>query len=335
MPTHFSGKVVCVTGAGGSIGSEIARRVLALGVKEVRLVGHSELPLYHIGRELNRNIEFRGVPIECDNVKVILGDVCDEDHMNNVLEGVDIVIHAAAHKHVPLCEQNPLAAIETNVGGTNALARAAIRNSVPRFCFISSDKAVKPASIMGASKRVAELVINYWSLRSEKTKFTTVRFGNVLDSSGSVLPLWREQLARGQNITLTDERCERFFMSIPDAVELVLGTLALPKPSGTFVLDMGKPRRLIDMALAICDEHKARTGEDRFIEITGLRPGEKLTEELSYGGEIVATELARVMRVREPESVTPLLNTMFSDLLAAAKIRNRYMAVQRLWECLK
>lgn len=338
MTTHFTGKVVCVTGAGGSIGSEICRRLVALGVRELRMLGHSELPLYELGRELNGDITFQGVDIEFDypTKKVpVLGDVCDEDHMNNLLEGVDIVIHAAAHKHVPLCETNPLAAIETNIGGTNTLARAAIRNSVPQFCFISSDKAVKPASVMGATKRVAELIVNYWSIRSEKTKFTTVRFGNVLNSSGSVLPLWREQLARGQNITLTDERCERFFMSIPDAVDLVLGTLALPKSCGLFVLDMGAPRRMIDLALETIRDHLRDTGEERFIEISGLRPGEKLTEELSYGGDVEPTEIARVMQVREPEPAAPLLNTAFSDLLAAARLRNRYLATTRLWECVK
>lgn len=328
--SHFAGKTVLVTGAGGSIGSEICRKLLASGVKALKMLGHSELPLYKLHREL-------GTTFGNLDYGPILASVTDEKAMAQACEGVDIVIHAAAHKHVPLCEENPLEAIANNVGGTVALAEAASRQGVKQFVMISSDKAVKPASIMGATKRACELFIQFLSARSSM-KCTIVRFGNVLDSSGSVLPLWREQLRQGKKITLTHPNCSRYFMSIPEAVDLTLSAASLPR-GGLYVLDMGKPRNLYDMACEIVYANVPGASQNPFganamehIEITGLRPGEKLEEELSYGGEQVKTSFPKVYLLREREGKHILRWEDFHDLLMATKIRHKLMALDKLWE---
>lgn len=260
-----------VTGAGGSIGSEICSLV-AKEARRLTLVSLTENGLYTIDRHIRSNytIELRS----------LLGSVGDACLMERALEDVDIVIHAAAHKHVPICEQNPVEAIRNNVLGTHTLAELSLYAGVQRFCMISSDKAVNPASIMGATKRLAELIVS--GMNGRGASFVTVRFGNVLNSAGSVLPLWREQIAKGGPLTLTDERCERYFMSIPQAVRLVADVIDRGEP-GTYVLDMGKPRKLIDMAYELMREMN-QTAPIKFI---GLRPGEKISEELHHGGELI------------------------------------------------
>lgn len=313
---HYRDKVVCITGAGGSIGSEIARTLASAGVKELRLVGHSEEPLYRIEKEL--------APAGA-RVYTILGSVADARLMCGVMHGTQVVIHAAAHKHVPLCEKNPLEAILNNVGGTTTLANLASNYAVEQFIMVSTDKAVKPASIMGMTKRVCELYMKFMSARSS-TKFTTVRFGNVLDSSGSVLPLWREQITRGGPVTLTDKRCTRYFMSIPDAVNLVLEAGALRRPDGLYVLDMGKPVNMYDMAVWLIAGRRIEIVE------TGLRPGEKLEEELHYDGELVATAVKRLMRVREHENNRITRWGDFDDLLMAARSGAQTVALEKLRE---
>jgi FlaA1/EpsC-like NDP-sugar epimerase len=337
---YFAGKVVLVTGAGGSIGSQICRRLVQLGVDELRMVGHSEAPLYEVQNTLSA-LTFKGCPLIWDNHKVILASCTDGKAMAAACEGVDIVIHAAAHKHVPLCEQNPIEAIANNVGGTVELAHAASRAGVKQFVMVSSDKAVKPSSVMGATKRACELFLQFLSTRSS-TKFTTVRFGNVLDSSGSVLPLWREQIKAGKDITLTDARCTRYFMSIQDAVDLTLGAASLPR-GGTYVLDMGAPRSLYMMAEQLLRELNpppwdAEIGGKRpklGIHMTGLRPGEKIHEELTYGGEQVKTTIPRVFSLRE-DGARHILNwNDFSDLIMAAKCRHRDMALDKLREIVR
>lgn len=337
---HFEGKTVLVTGAGGSIGSEICRRLVGY-VRELRMCSLTEQKLYDIERELKTYTTAVGA--EPPRLVTALGSVCSQALMEQATAGVDIVIHAGAHKHVPLCEQNALEAIENNVGGTMTLARAAAMNGVKQFVFVSSDKAVKPASVMGATKRACELYLNFFATRSSM-KITTVRFGNVLDSAGSVLPLWREQIAKGLPITLTDARCERYFMSIPEAVELVLGTAALPRPDGLFVFDMGPPHKLIEMARGLLFEHFRMKDPimdyqigplfDAHIKITGLRPGEKLTEELSYGGELVKTALPKVFQVRE-DATRVTRWTDFEDLMMAAKCRHKEIALEQLWTIVK
>jgi FlaA1/EpsC-like NDP-sugar epimerase len=334
---YFAGKVVLVTGAGGSIGSEICRRLVDYGAKELRLCGHSELPLYRVEKDVLNGSKTR---IAVTSAKVILASVTDGKAMAAACDGVDIVIHAAAHKHVPLCEQNPIEAIQNNVGGTIELAQAASRCGVKQFVMVSSDKAVKPSSVMGATKRACELFVNFLSTRSSM-RTTIVRFGNVLDSSGSVLPLWREQIRQGKPITLTDKRCTRYFMSIPEAVDLTLSAATLPR-GGTFVLDMGAPRSLYEMAIDTIREaqvglERARCATqlaDKFLVETGLRPGEKLEEELSYGGEQVKTPFPKVFALRE-DARRVMRWDDFSDLMMAAKCRHKTMALDKLWEIVR
>jgi FlaA1/EpsC-like NDP-sugar epimerase len=332
--SHFQGKVVLVTGAGGSIGSEICRKLLEYGVRELRMVGHSEAPLYDTEKNLRASLR----PIPAPELRVTLASVTDGKAMAAACEGVDIVIHAAAHKHVPLCEQNPLEAITNNVGGTIELAHAASRAGVSQFVMVSTDKAVKPSSVMGATKRACELFIQFLATRTSM-KCTIVRFGNVLNSSGSVLPLWREQIKAGKPITLTDKRCTRYFMSIQDAVELTLGAASLPR-GGLFVLDMGKPRSMHELAQETLAENRlyfrgAPLIFDNEIVETGLRPGEKLEEELSYGGEQVKTSIPKVFALREEGGRHILRWEDFTDLLMAAKFRHKPLALEQLWNIVR
>jgi FlaA1/EpsC-like NDP-sugar epimerase len=329
---HYQNKVVCVTGAGGSIGSEICRKLVEYEASQIIMVGHSELPLYEIGRELEAKAP-------AGTIVKALGSVGDEPFMRDLFNrfAPDIVIHAAAHKHVPLCEQNPLEAIENNVGGTMTLARAAASLGVGQFVLVSSDKAVRPSSVMGATKRACELYLEFFAARTSM-RCTTVRFGNVLNSSGSVLPLWREQLRKGEKITLTDKRCTRYFMTIPEAVELTLGAASLPR-TGLFVLDMGQPQSIYELAkqtvaATLYPGADCYTPDDHIVE-TGLRPGEKLEEELSYGGESVKTALPRVLRVRENPTGRLTRWSDFSDLLMAAQCRAKDMALDQLWSMVR
>lgn len=313
----FAGKSILVTGAGGSIGSEICDQVARQGARRLTMVSLTESGLYTINRRLRDRYG--------DRVELVpvLGSVGDAFLMQYALEGVDIVVHAAAHKHVPICEQNPTEAIWNNVFGTQTLAAEALDAGVRTFCLVSSDKAVQPASIMGATKRMAEMLIV--GLGNASQRFLTVRFGNVLDSAGSVLPLWREQILSGGPLTLTDARCERYFMSIPDAVGLIANVIEQNAP-GTFVLDMGTPRRLVDMARELMDE----IGKAVPIEFIGLRPGEKLTEELHHGGELIPTAMHGVFRVSGDEAFPPAQSDMIL-LRDACRRCDRERAVQLLW----
>jgi FlaA1/EpsC-like NDP-sugar epimerase len=312
----FAGKSVLVTGAGGSIGSQICERVIADGAKRLTMVSLTESGLYNIDRHLRRlGGDTKLIPI--------LGSVGNECLMLQVLQGADIVVHAAAHKHVPLCQQNQIEAIRNNIFGTETLALAARKVGVEQFCMVSTDKAVQPASIMGATKRVAELVISRMG-----GGFFTVRFGNVLDSAGSVLPLWREQIRAGGPLTLTDERCERYFMSIPQAVGLISSVLDMKPAGGTFVLDMGQPRLMIDVARELMRE----VGQTVDIQCIGLRPGEKLTEELHYGGEVSPTAVPGVLQVTENNSHETL--SLLNELDKASRDCDKVRAVQLLWAML-
>jgi O-antigen biosynthesis protein WbqV len=268
----FTGKSVMVTGAGGSIGSQLCELIARQGATTLTMVSLTENGLYSVTRHLlERRYEV--------GLRPVLGSVADVCLMAEAMQDVDIIIHAAAHKHVPICEQNPIEAIQNNVFGTETIAVLAKEMDVPTFCLISTDKAVKPASIMGATKRVAEKIVR-------DLGYHVVRFGNVLDSAGSVLPLWREQIHKGGPITLTDERCERYFMSIPQAVRLVSEVIR-------------QPRKLIDMAYELM---QTEVGREVGIEFIGLRPGEKLTEELHHGGDLVDSGIPGVWRVDEPAS---------------------------------
>jgi FlaA1/EpsC-like NDP-sugar epimerase len=298
----YTGKSVLITGAGGSIGSELCRQVLKFSPTKLILFEQSEFALYQIERELSSVAEQEGfllVPI--------LGSVLDAGRIAHVLKehSVQIVLHAAAYKHVPLVQANELAGLANNVLGTKNLADMSIQAGIERFVLISTDKAVRPTNIMGASKRLAELVVQDCDKKDSKTIFSMVRFGNVLGSSGSVIPLFREQILKGGPITLTHNEVTRFFMSISEAANLVLIAGSLATGGDVFILDMGKSIKIRDLAkrmielsgLSVQDE-KNPYG-DIAIEVTGLRPGEKLYEELLIGGDTLKTPHPKILRAKE------------------------------------
>lgn len=316
---YCSGASVVVTGAGGSIGSEICRRVAAAGARRLTLISLTESGLYHIDRELRR------LAPDLDLVAV-LGSVEDPAMCSRALHDVDVVIHAAAHKHVPLCESNPCSAIRNNVNGTRTLLGVCGRMNVGTFVLISSDKAVRPTSVMGATKRLCEILTRKWKpYTAGQPRRIIVRFGNVLDSAGSVLALWREQIAAGLPITLTDERCERYFMSIAEAVGLIGAVLPLEHPHpATYVFDMGAPRRLIDLARDLI----AQSGRTAEIRVTGLRPGEKVTEELHHGGRLVEV-LPRIHRLID--ECPDLTERQLQKLIEYARSGEADLALAELW----
>lgn len=326
----FGGKSVLVTGAGGSIGSELCRQLLAQQPSRLVLYEVSEPALYTIDREL------RGmVGSERTDIVPVLGSVTDARMARLVLaqHAVETVFHAAAYKHVPLVEQNPVAGIANNVFGTRTMADACVEEDVARFILVSTDKAVRPSNVMGASKRLAELVVQDRAKRSQNTRFSIVRFGNVLGSSGSVIPLFREQIARGGPVTLTHEDVTRYFMTISEAAKLVLtagsfrdqAANAAQGTADVFVLDMGKPIRIRQLAeqmiqgagLTVKDEQNP--GGDIEIVVIGLRKGEKLHEELLIGQGLLTTPHPKILRAAE-ESLPEL------EIAHALRTLGGYMA---------
>jgi len=272
-------KTILVTGAGGSIGSEMCRQICNFKPKSLLLVEQAENPLFYIERELRRNYP------DVD-LKALVCNITDEQRVNEIFAKYKpvVVIHAAAHKHVPLMELNPAEAIKNNVVGTRTVADAAHRHGAANFVMISTDKAVNPTSIMGSSKRIAEMYIQDLA-RTSKTHFVTVRFGNVLGSEGSVVPIFKKQIAEGGPVTVTDPKMKRYFMTIPEASQLVLQAATMGQGGEIFVLDMGEPVRIVDLARELITLSGFRPGEDIEIKFTGARPGEKLFEELSIVGE--------------------------------------------------
>ncbi|MBP7676266.1 MAG: polysaccharide biosynthesis protein, partial [Thermoanaerobaculia bacterium] len=270
----LGGRTVMVTGAGGSIGSELVRQVARYEPRKVLLVERAEPFLFQIEQEMKRH----WAAIE---VVPLIADVADRERMRRIFEEhrPQVVLHAAAHKHVPMMELNPGEAIKNNVVGTMALGEEAAAAGVETFVLISTDKAVNPTSVMGASKRMAELVVQCIDARHE-TKFVAVRFGNVLGSTGSVIPIFKEQIRRGGPVTVTHAKMTRYFMTIPEAAQLVLQAGALGEGGEIFILDMGKPVKILDVARDMIRLSGLRPEEDIQIHITGLRPGEKLFEEL-------------------------------------------------------
>lgn len=300
LNTH--NKTVLVTGAGGSIGSELCRQILKTAPKQLLLVEMSEFALYQIHQELG----------DVDGVEIVplLASVCDEVRMHEIMDTwkPHTVYHAAAYKHVPLVEHNPAEGVRNNVWGTRVCAEAAVRNGVRNFVLISTDKAVRPTNIMGATKRLAEMVLQALAdqhASTQRTCFSMVRFGNVLGSSGSVVPLFRQQIRNGGPITLTHSEITRYFMTIPEAAQLVIQAGAMGTGGDVFVLDMGQPVKIIDLArrmvelsgLTVKDEDSQ--GGDIEITVTGLRPGEKLYEELLIGDNPKPTQHARIMKAHE------------------------------------
>ncbi len=279
----YAGRVVMVTGAGGSIGSELCRQLLNCGPSKIVLFERNEFNLYTIERDLSEKTSTSRVDIVSR-----LGSVVDKARVSSVIaqEGVDIILHAAAYKHVPLVEENELEGARNNVIGTRVLAKAAVDAKIERFIFVSTDKAVRPTSIMGATKRLAELVVQDIQTRAPDTRFSMVRFGNVLGSSGSVLPLFQKQIDMGGPVTVTHPDVTRFFMTVTEASRLVLLAGAYSDRGEVFVLDMGKPQNILEIAkrmieLSGLSVKKMPDGAgDIEIQVTGLRPGEKLYEEL-------------------------------------------------------
>ncbi len=275
----MKGHVVMVSGAGGSIGSEICRQVCRFEPAALLLVERAENNLFHIHREL--------APLHPDVVLVpCVADVGDEARMTEIFEAhrPTVVFHAAAHKHVPMMEWNPGEAVKNNVVGTKTLADLADRHGVQRFVMISTDKAVNPTSVMGVSKRVAEIYVQALSQRS-RTRFVTVRFGNVLGSAGSVIPIFQQQIANGGPVTVTHPEMKRYFMTIPEASQLVLQAGMMGEGGEIFILDMGEPVKIADLARDLITLSGLRPGDDIEIRFTGVRPGEKLFEELSVDAE--------------------------------------------------
>lgn len=301
LQANITDKIVMVTGAGGSIGSELCRQIAKLSPGQLLLFEQSEFALYTIDQELRTQTHCPVIPL--------LGSVTDSGRVQQILRtfGVQTIYHAAAYKHVPMVEHNVLEGIRNNVLGTWRTAQAAQQCGVETFVLISTDKAVRPTNTMGATKRCAELLLQALAEKSKNTRFTMVRFGNVLGSSGSVVPLFREQIRQGGPITLTHADIIRYFMTIPEAAQLVIQAGAMGEGGDVFVLDMGEPVRIYDLAarmiklsgLQLRDEQ--RPDGDIEIRVTGLRPGEKLYEELLIGDNVLPTHHARIMRAQEQQ----------------------------------
>ena len=298
LQTDIKEKVVMVTGAGGSIGSELCRQILSLGARKLILFEQSELALYSIDKELNDHQEV---------IYPVLGSVTDQKRVERVCQKffIETIYHAAAYKHVPMVEFNSTEGLINNVFGTLRCAQAAINSKVSTFVLISTDKAVRPTNTMGATKRTAELVLQALTDQQDTTRFSIVRFGNVLDSSGSVIPLFRQQIRQGGPVTVTDSDIVRYFMTIPEAVELVIQAGAMAHGGEVFVLDMGKPVKIFDLATKMIHlsglsvKNNNNPEGDIEICITGLRPGEKLFEELLIGNNVTKTGHPMIMKAKE------------------------------------
>jgi FlaA1/EpsC-like NDP-sugar epimerase len=330
------GQVVLVTGAGGSIGSELCRQILSLAPATLLLFEHSEYNLYTIMSELELRVRRESLPVQ---VLPILGSVRDQDKLLDTMKtwNVTTVYHAAAYKHVPMVEHNIAEGILNNVFGTLNTAQAAVQSGVLNFVLISTDKAVRPTNVMGSTKRLAELTLQALSRelapvmfadnskisRVNKTRFTMVRFGNVLGSSGSVIPLFHRQIKSGGPLTVTHPKITRYFMTIPEAAQLVIQAGSMGQGGDVFVLDMGEPVKIIELAekmihlsgLSVRSESNPRG--DISIEFTGLRPGEKLYEELLIGDNVIATNHPMIMCANEDYLAWDVLKIQLSGLLAA------------------
>src|SRR5665648_740940 len=273
---YLEGKSVMVTGGGGSIGGELARQICRFRPRSLILLDHSENGLFHIDLELER--KWSGVEME---IVPVVSDIRDRDKMDKIFKKYrpEVVFHAAAHKHVPMMEFYPDEAVMNNIIGTKNVAELAEKYGAERVVMISTDKAINPTSVMGASKRVAEMVVKDLANKN-KTKFVAVRFGNVLESNGSVVPMFKQQIAEGGPVTVTDREVKRYFMTLPEASQLVIQAGALGKGGEVFALDMGEPIKVLDMAEELIRLSGLELGEDIEIKIVGLRPGEKMFEEI-------------------------------------------------------
>lgn len=317
-------KVVMVTGAGGSIGSELCRQIIRHRPRMLILFEQSEFSLYGIDRELRSINRVEGFEVD---IHSLLGSVTHRRRCETVMQsfGVQIVYHAAAYKHVPLVEHNIIEGVQNNIFGTWHAAEAAVAANVERFVLISTDKAVRPTNVMGASKRLAELVLQALSQRQSVTCFSMVRFGNVLGSSGSVVPLFRDQIRDGGPVTVTHPDIIRYFMTIPEASQLVLQAGSMGKGGEVFVLDMGEPVKIADLArkmirlMGMTEKHEDNPDGDIEIIFSGLRPGEKLFEELLIGDDPQGTIHPRIMMARELSMVWQDVQVLLEDLATASR----------------
>jgi len=309
---YLAGQTVLVTGAGGSIGSEICRQITRFKPKSIVLLGHGENSIFEIEQELDRRHPGQ-------HTVAVIADVRDEHRIGRVFEQYkpDVVFHAAAHKHVPLMEANPEEALTNNVFGTRNVARAADKHGARRFVMISTDKAVNPVSVMGMSKRVAEMVVQAIGSTSQ-TKFMAVRFGNVLGSRGSVVPVFRKQIAEGGPVTVTHPDMTRYFMTIPEAVQLVIQAGAMGKGGEVYVLDMGEPIKITRLAEEIIRLSGMEPGKDMEIVYTGVRPGEKLFEEILTTEEVAtSTKHKKIYVAKDAEPDVEVLRATMREIAAA------------------
>nr|WP_320025669.1 nucleoside-diphosphate sugar epimerase/dehydratase [uncultured Acetobacterium sp.] len=296
--SYIEGKIIMVTGGGGSIGSELCRQIARFNPGKLIILDNYENNAYEIQNELINDYENKL------NLDVLIASVRDRDDVFSIIETYhpDVIFHAAAHKHVPLMERSPNEAIKNNVFGTKNVAEAAHEFGVDRFVMVSTDKAVNPTNIMGASKRICEMIVQGLA-RQSKTKFTAVRFGNVLGSNGSVVPLFKKQIKEGGPVTVTHKEIIRYFMTIPEAAQLVIQSGAIAKGGEIFVLDMGQPVKIYDLAVDLIKLSGLKLNEDVEIEIIGLRPGEKLYEELLMDEEGLTETRFEKIRVGRPGEV--------------------------------
>ncbi|CDL84445.1 polysaccharide biosynthesis protein [Xenorhabdus cabanillasii] len=327
LSKNILNKNVLVSGAGGSIGSELCRQIIRQKPNSLILLELTEYALYSIERELQKINRDKKINV---SIIPILGDIKNSEKINKTLNkfNINTIYHAAAYKHVPLVELNTIEGIQNNIFGTLVIAQAAISQKVDKFVLISTDKAVRPTNIMGATKRFAELILQALAKQNNHTQFSMVRFGNVLGSSGSVVPLFEKQIANGGPITLTHKDITRYFMTIPEAAQLVIQAGAMGKNGDVFVLDMGESVRIYELAvkminlsgLTIKDENNQNG--DIEIKVTGLRPGEKLYEELLIGNNISGTIHPRIMTANESYLEWAELNKLIQQLRSACHKRN-------------
>jgi len=325
LTEQFKNSVALVTGGAGSIGSELVRQITRMQVKKVYILDQAETPLFEIGNELEQLYDK-------NLFELVIGDVCDAQRMQRLMEHArpDIIFHAAAYKHVPLMEDNPCEAVHTNVFGTKVMADLASAFGVKVFVLVSTDKAVNPANVMGASKRAAEIYVQNLSRKSE-CKFITTRFGNVLGSNGSVIPTFKRQILDGGPVTVTHPDITRFFMTIPEAANLVLEASAMGKGSEIFAFDMGDSVRISDLAKRMVLLSGLVPGRDIEIQYTGLRPGEKLYEEvLSSKENSLPTHHSKILRASVRELDSEQVVSIIHQLLGHCETQDNDLVIQSL-----
>ena len=325
LKDEYKDKIILVTGAAGSIGSEIVRQVLKFKPKKVILLDQSESGIYELSHELlSKNKKY--------NFEIVIGDISRIERMENLFKNLkpNLVYHAAAYKHVPLMEVNPSEAIRVNVMGTKILADLSIKTNVEKFIFISTDKAVNPTNVMGASKRISEIYCQSVS-KTTNTKFITTRFGNVLGSNGSVIPLFKKQLESGGPITITHKNVTRYFMTIPEACSLVLEAGNMGKGGEIYVFDMGESIKIIDLAKKMIQLAGFEVGKDIRIKITGLRPGEKMYEELLGNDEnTIGTHHPKIMIGKVKTFDNEIIKKLVDNLILLVKNQENHKIVKNM-----